>query len=109
MLAKPDKWAKYYTGDENALRIKRKFSFSDRCRYYLPNEKVQDALKTLISNLRSLDEVPLNLMSQFMPIQYTKVREGSLKNDPEELIKDRVKNCIDEYLFATHQEKIAIK
>lgn len=109
MLAKPDKWAKYYTGDENALRIKRKFSFSDRCRYYLPNEKVQEALKTLITNLRSLDEVPLNLMSQFMPIQYTKVREGSLKNDPEELIKDRVKNCIDEYLFATHQEKIAIK
>ena len=29
MLAKPDKWAKYYTGDENQLRIKRKYSFSD--------------------------------------------------------------------------------
>lgn len=106
MLEKPDKWAKYYTGNENELRIKRKFSFSDRCRYYLPNEKVQQAIAKLMSNLRSLPEVPLNLMSQFMPIQYTKVREGRLINDPEALVKDRVVNTIDEYLYATHQEKL---
>ena len=106
MLEKPDKWAKYYTGNDNELRIKRKYSFSDRCRYYLPNERVQNAISTLMSNLRSLPEVPLNLMSQFMPIQYTKVREGLLVNDPEALVKDRVVNTIDEYLYATHQEKL---
>ena len=106
MLEKPDKWAKYYTGNENELRIKRKYSFSDRCRYYIPNERVQKAISTLMSNLRSLPEVPLNLMSQFMPIQYTKVREGLLANDPEALVKDRVVNTIDEYLYATHQEKL---
>lgn len=106
MLEKPDKWAKYYTGNDNELRIKRKYSFSDRCRYYLPNERVQNAITTLMSNLRSLPEVPLNLMSQFMPIQYTKVREGLLVNDPEALVKDRVVNTIDEYLYATHQEKL---
>ena len=106
MLEKPDKWAKYYTGNENELRIKRKYSFSDRCRYYLPNERVKNAISTLMANLRSLPEVPLNLMSQFMPIQYTKVREGALANDPEALVKDRVVNTIDEYLYATHQEKL---
>ena len=106
MLEKPDKWAKYYTGNDNELRIKRKYSFSDRCRYYIPNERVQNAIATLMSNLRSLPEVPLNLMSQFMPIQYTKVREGLLANDPEALVKDRVVNTIDEYLYATHQEKL---
>ena len=106
MLEKPDKWAKYYTGNENELRIKRKYSFSDRCRYYLPNERVKNAISTLMANLRSLPEVPLNLMSQFMPIQYTKVREGVLANDPEALVKDRVVNTIDEYLYATHQEKL---
>lgn len=106
MLEKPDKWAKYYTGNDNELRIKRKYSFSDRCRYYLPNERVQTAITTLMKNLRSLPEVPLNLMSQFMPIQYTKVREGVLPNDPEALVKDRVVNTIDEYLYATHQEKL---
>lgn len=106
MLEKPDKWAKYYTGNDNELRIKRKYSFSDRCRYYIPNERVQNAISTLMSNLRSLPEVPLNLMSQFMPIQYTKVREGLLANDPEALVKDRVVNTIDEYLYATQQEKL---
>jgi len=106
MLEKPDKWAKYYTGNDNELRIKRKYSFSDRCRYYIPNERVQKAISTLMSNLRSLPEVPLNLMSQFMPIQYTKVREGLLANDPEALVKDRVVNTIDEYLYATQQEKL---
>lgn len=106
MLEKPDKWAKYYTGDDNDLRIKRKYSFSDRCRYYLPNPKVQAAKQLLMKNLKSLNGVPLNLLSQFMPIQYTKVRIGQLVNDPEELVKDRVINTIDEYLFATHQEKL---
>ena len=106
MLEKPDKWAKYYTGNDNELRIKRKYSFSDRCRYYIPDERVQNAISKLMSNLRSLPEVPLNLMSQFMPIQYTKVREGLLANDPEALVKDRVVNTIDEYLYATQQEKL---
>lgn len=41
-----------------------------------------------------------------MPIQYTKVREGVLENDPEALIKDRIKNTIDEYVFASHQEEL---
>ena len=39
-----------------------------------------------------------------MPIQYTKVREGQLKNDPKELVMDRVMNCIEEYLYGSpHQ------
>ena len=105
MLAKPDKWAKYYTGDENQLRIKRKYSFSDRCRYYMPNEAVQNAKNKLIANLKQVG-VPLNLLSQFMPIQYTKVREGFLNNDPESLIKDRIVNTIDEYLYASHQDEL---
>ena len=41
-----------------------------------------------------------------MPIQYTKVREGSLKNDPKELVFDRVANTVDEYLYGTRQEKL---
>ena len=41
-----------------------------------------------------------------MPIQYTKVREGNLKNNPKELVLDRVGNTIDEYLYATHQKDL---
>ncbi len=106
MLKAPGKWDKYYTGTETDRYIKRKYSFSDRCRYYMPTEPVQAAKDKLIANLRTLGEVPLNLMSQFMPVQYTKVREGLLVNDPEELIKDRIVYTIDEYLHASHQEEL---
>ena len=50
--------------------------------------------------------MPLGLLDQFMPIQYTKVRNGSLANDPKILVMDRVCNCIDEYLFGTQQQKL---
>ena len=83
---------------------KRKFSFSDRCRYYLPDPRVQEALNRLFSNFEG--GVPLNLLSQFMPIQYTKVREGKLENDPRALVFDRVANTVDEYLFATRQNEL---
>lgn len=105
MLAEPKNWCKHYHGDDNALWFKRKYSFSDRSRYYMPNPKVAAAKDLLIQNLRK-SGIPLSVLSQFMPIQYTKVREGVLENDPEELIKDRIKNTIDEYVFASHQEAL---
>ena len=48
----------------------------------------------------------VSAISQFMPIQYTKVRDGLINNDPESLIIDRIVNTIDEYLQATRQEKL---
>ena len=105
MLEEPKNWCKHYHGDDNALWFKRKYSFSDRSRYYMPNPKVAAAKDRLIANLREAG-IPLSVLSQFMPIQYTKVREGLLENDPEALIKDRIKNVIDEYVFASHQETL---
>lgn len=98
-------WRKHYQGTEAELRFKRKYSFSDRCRYYMPVPEVEKAIGRLIDNLRT-HGIPLNLLSQFMPIQYTKVREGELENDPVELIEDRIINTIDEYLYATHQKEL---
>ncbi len=104
MRKDPKYYKNHYHGSESEIDLKRKFSFSDRCRYYLPDSDVQDSLDRLFDNFR--DGVPLNLLSQFMPIQYTKVREGSLKNDPRELVFDRVAYTIDEYLYGTCQEML---
>ena len=41
-----------------------------------------------------------------MPVQYTKVREGIIPCTAEALIKDRIVNCMDEYLYATHQSEL---
>lgn len=105
MIKEPKNWRKHYQGTELELRLKRKYSFSDRCRYYMPTPAVEEAKDRLISNLRTLG-IPLNLLSQFMPIQYTKVREGLLENDPVALVEDRIVNTIDEYLYATHQKEL---
>lgn len=104
MVEDPHYYSRHYHGTEAEIALKRKFSFSDRCRYYLPDPRVQEALNRLFSNFEG--GVPLNLLSQFMPIQYTKVREGKLENDPRALVFDRVANTVDEYLFATRQNEL---
>ena len=105
MLDDEKYWKKHYQGTELEIRLKRKYSFSDRCRYYMPLPNVNDAINTMINNLNTYG-IPLNLLSQFMPIQYTKVREGLLENNPEALIIDRIINTIDEYLYATNQKEL---
>ena len=104
MLKNNSHWVKHYHGTEEEIALKRKYSFSDRSRYYYATEPVKNAIDTLLNNLKN--GCPLNLLSQFMPIQYTKVREGTLKNDPKELVLDRIGNTIDEYLYATHQKDL---
>lgn len=104
MLKNDKHWKKHYHGTDAEIALKRKYSFSDRSRYYYSTDAVKAAIDTLLDNLK--DSCPLNLLSQFMPIQYTKVREGVLKNDPKELVLDRIGNTIDEYLYATHQKDL---
>jgi D-tagatose-1,6-bisphosphate aldolase subunit GatZ/KbaZ len=99
MLKNPENWKNHYHGSESKIRLALKYSFSDRCRYYLPIKEVKDSIDLMMKNLGSI-EIPLTLISEYMPIQYIKIRKGLLKNDPESLVKDRVVNCIDDYLYA---------
>jgi len=99
MLKYPENWNKHYRGESWKLKIARRYSFSDRARYYLSLPEVCTSIDLLLQNLKTI-EIPLTLISQFMPIQYKKIRKGMLKNDPELLLKDRVRDCIDDYLHA---------
>lgn len=96
-------WKKYYHGDYRKKRYARAYSFSDRSRYYLTNPEVRRALDMLLRNLDSCD-IPLALLSQYLPKQYAKVRSGLLRNKAEDLLIDRVGNCIDDYLYAVLAE-----
>lgn len=102
MGSNPVHWKSHYHGTSDKVRYARKFSFSDRCRYYLPLPEVKTALETLIHNLQSVT-IPLTVISQYLPVQYHKIRLGSLKNEPESLLKDRIINCIDDYVYAIKQ------
>jgi len=98
MLKKPDQWNKHYHGDEHKLWINRAYGFSDRARYYLPETVVKESIDRLVENLK--DPIALPLLSQYMPIQYARVRDGILANTADDLILDRIGDCIDDYIFA---------
>lgn len=104
MLKNPAHWKKHYNGSEKEMSIKRKYSFSDRSRYYHATENVEQAVRKLYDNFSG--GVPLNLLSQFMPVQYRKVRLGQLPNDPESLVMDWIGETIDDYMFATRQQEL---
>lgn len=101
MLKHPDKWKAYYHEGENELQFKRRFSLSDRCRYYLSNSEVVKATSRLIDNLNSIS-IPATLLSQYMPVQYSKIRQGLLQNTAVSLIKDRIIQSLDRYTFGCH-------
>jgi D-tagatose-1,6-bisphosphate aldolase subunit GatZ/KbaZ len=99
MLAEPEHWQKYYPGDGATQAYKRKYSFSDRSRYYWPNEKIQNAVAKLVSNLKE-NPISLSLLSQYMPNQYNAVSAGTIANDVGAIIIDRIQDVIGIYARA---------
>lgn len=100
MLREPANWKKYYSGTSHEQAVKRKFSFSDRCRYYLAKEEVCQAMEKLFHNL-SGTPIPLGVLHQFLPNQYAKVRAGTLPPDPRRLAGDCVVHLVEDYNYAT--------
>lgn len=101
MLAEPGYWQDYYHGDPLAQRTARRYSYSDRLRYYWPDPEIDAARKTLLRNLGRVG-IPLPLISQFLPDQYERIRSGRLDADPESLVVDRVRDSLRPYARACH-------
>ena len=101
MLAEPGQWASYYTGTPQEQRIARRFSYSDRMRYYWPDPAIKASRERLVANLADR-EIPLPLLSQYLPAQYERVRSGQLVANPEALLIDRVRDAIRPYAAACY-------
>lgn len=99
MVEQPGYWEKYYEGDEDTKRIARKYSYSDRMRYYWPNETISAAVDKLLANLDAV-AIPEPLVSQYMPLQYERVRTGELALNAKALLLDRVRDCMRPYAAA---------
>jgi D-tagatose-1,6-bisphosphate aldolase subunit GatZ/KbaZ len=98
MVTDPVHWKSYYHGDEEALQFARKYSYSDRSRYYWPQPAVQQALQRLLRNLTDTPP-PLSLLSQYLPKQWKAIRAEKLLNDPVKLIHSRILEVIDNYAY----------
>ena len=99
MLRNPAHWKKYYTGSEAETALDRKYSFSDRIRYYMADPLIDQTINKLFKNL-SQTEIPMGMLQQYMPLQYIKVRDGKLRMDPKELVKDSVVSLVEDYNYA---------
>lgn len=103
MLAHPEYWQSYYEGTASDQQIARRFSYSDRMRYYWPDASIEAATNALYRNL-SKQDIPLPLISQFLPDQYARVRAGSLASEPRALVVDKIRDALRPYAYACFPE-----
>ena len=102
MLENPSNWQKHYHGSDEDKRIARKYSYSDRCRYYFSNPEIKSAIEKLFSNIDAIiEKIPAGMLRQYMPRQYQKIRDGLLKFNARDLAKDFVVSCAEDYNYAT--------
>jgi D-tagatose-1,6-bisphosphate aldolase subunit GatZ/KbaZ len=99
MLAEPAAWKPYYEGSAQEQRRLRVYSYSDRMRYYWNHATVQASVARLMENLERT-RLPETMLSAYLPQQYERVREGTLKNDAAALIVDKVRDVLRVYAAA---------
>ncbi|MCG0284557.1 D-tagatose-bisphosphate aldolase, class II, non-catalytic subunit [Streptomyces sp. PSAA01] len=96
MLAEPATWEGYYPGGATEQRLARRYSYSDRMRYYWPDPEIEKAQARLMDNLSAVD-IPLPLLSAHLPLQYARVRHGELAARPRDLAVDHVRDVLRDY------------
>lgn len=99
MLADPAHWRGYYRGTEPALRLARRYSLSDRSRYYWSVPAVQEAVHRLLANLGRAP-LPWPLLSQYLPVQARAVLAGGLDAQPLSLVREAVREVLRGYAQA---------
>jgi D-tagatose-1,6-bisphosphate aldolase subunit GatZ/KbaZ len=99
MLDMPDQWQHYYTGTAEEQALARRYSYSDRMRYYWPDPAIEAAVEDLMESL-TRRRIPDPLLSAYFPAQYARVRSGVLLPAPRELVIDRVRDVLRTYAAA---------
>ncbi|MFZ5911865.1 MAG: class II D-tagatose-bisphosphate aldolase non-catalytic subunit [Chloroflexota bacterium] len=99
MLEQPGHWAKYYHGDVREQAFKRKYSLSDRIRYYWTDPRVQRAFEKM---MRALGENPLPamLVGQFAPDVFASNKDGGNRFTPGQVLAVKIENVLDDYVQA---------
>ena len=90
MLENPSYWRLFYHGDEKTQAFKRKFSLSDRIRYYWVRPEVQNAFERMMENLGE-HTLPYSLLSQYV---------GKTDLNAPQVIGWKVNKVLDDYMAA---------
>ena len=96
MIEEPADWENYYQGTSQEIEFLKKFSFSDRIRYYWDKKDVAKSLDALIQNLKTHGISP-TIASQYSS-DFPVLKE---RLDPNNLIAQRINTTIKRYYEAT--------
>lgn len=100
MKADQKYWVKYYNGSDEEIKLKRKYSYSDRIRYYWADSEINNAVNKLLINFQK-NIIPYTLISQYLPDQYNALREGEIEANPGELILHKIMKVLEIYNYST--------
>lgn len=99
MIENPVYWKNHYHGNAAEQRFARKFSLSDRARYYLSVPSVGDSVSLLIRNINDT-EIPLPLLSQYLFREFDAAVKDEKKVSAEDLICMHIGFYLDNYYKA---------
>ena len=99
MVENPKDWEKYYQGNELEKELQRKYSFSDRSRYYMSREDINININKLFENIDSYD-LPLGMIKQHFPNAYLQLRLKNISKNAKNLVKSNICDVLDDYDYA---------
>jgi len=103
MLESPKNWQRFYPVPPSKGTLYRRYSYSDRIRYYWNQPRIQSAVTQLLENLTH-EGIPSPLISQFLPEQYKAIRANKLIATPKALVKAKIKQITQAYAYACWQQ-----
>jgi D-tagatose-1,6-bisphosphate aldolase subunit GatZ/KbaZ len=101
MINQPKYWQQHYKGNMSEVAFARRYSYSDRIRYYWPHKEIDAALKRLFQNIIDYP-MPLTLISHYLPAQYWAIRDGQISNSPIDIVRDKILEIVHLYKEATN-------
>ncbi len=96
----PTHWRGYYRGDERELLLARRYSLSDRSRYYWSTAALEASVARLLANLAPA-RPPRGLVSQYVPSAARAFATESGPWDPRAVVIDAVREVLRVYSTAT--------
>jgi D-tagatose-1,6-bisphosphate aldolase subunit GatZ/KbaZ len=104
MLRDPRHWKPYYDDEnEETARLQRRFSLSDRCRYYWTCPEVRDAVRRLLANLEGR-RLPRGLVAQYLPDAVGAAAEPAPEL-PGRLVRGHVRRVLGRYARAAGERR----
>lgn len=96
MLSFPENWEKHYRGNPLSVALMRKYSLSDRSRYYLTTPSVKASMQRLLKNIDRA-QVPDGLMYQYFPDMAKTIFTRSGTFGSREMVKNRIRHVLKNY------------